>query len=101
MTPHIETLFLMWLVLLLLPHCLLLTDLVMLSRNELEAVLMLVVLVILLALLCPHASTIAVASERFRQVLHVPIHENLERREVQDQRVLASESVSVDPRSRI
>ena len=82
----------MWLVLLLLPHCLLLTDLVMLARNELEAVLMLVVLVILPALLCPHAPTIAVASERLRHALNVPIHEELERREVQDQRVLASEA---------
>ena len=90
----------MWMVLLLLPHCLLLTDLVMLARNELEAVLMLVVLVILPALLCPHAPTIEVALERLRHALNVPIHEELERREVQDQRALASEAVSVDKRSR-
>ena len=71
----------------------------MLTRNELEAVSVLVFVIILQALLSPRTPAIAVFPIRFRHSLDFPIHEELKRTEKKDPRVLASEAVCVDERS--
>ena len=71
----------------------------MLTRNELEAVSVLLFVIILQALLSPRTPAIAVFPIRFRHSLDVPIHEKLKWTEKQDPRVLASEAICVDERS--
>ena len=68
------------------------------ARYELEIVVVLVNVIVIFALLAPHAPTVAVTSVWLRYPLHVPIHEKLKRRQIQDAQICASETVRINIR---
>ena len=72
--------------------------LVVLARYELEIVVVLVNVVVISALLAPYAPTVAITSVWLRYPLHVPVHEKLKRRQVQDAQVRASEAIRINIR---